>query len=80
MTVLANFAKEALSPAPRIVILGREELQIENITGISSFSDKKINFRTPSGIVSISGENLVILRFDAGEAAVCGLISSISYI
>ncbi len=64
---------------PRITILGRSEIMIENHRGIIEYglNTMKINFSR--GFLSIVGEGLEIKSLNSEEIKVIGLLNHISY-
>ena len=46
---------------PKIVLLGKEELTIENHKGIVSFNNNEIRVDSKNGIIKVEGNNFEIL-------------------
>lgn len=77
---MSNFVKEAIAALPRVTVMGREELLIENSRGICEFGENSITVRTTLGGVTITGEGLTIARAEADSVALFGKITSVFYI
>lgn len=64
--------------APRIILTGREEVLIEQHQGLFSYETGCIRVRTRDGLVTISGEKLIISFFGAQDLQIRGLISGVT--
>lgn len=62
---------------PRIVLSGREELIIQRHTGLFSYETKCIRIRTKGGLVTVTGENLVIEYFGLEDLLIRGRVDTI---
>ncbi|MBQ4075074.1 MAG: YabP/YqfC family sporulation protein [Clostridia bacterium] len=69
--------KEVQSRQPRIQLTGREEVLIEQHTGLFSYETRCIRIRTRMGIVTIKGENLVIAFFGTEDLLIRGRVDQI---
>ncbi len=61
----------------RAVLIGEEKCYLEGVCSIKSYSPDKIELYLRKGGIKISGEELIIKKFCAGDVAVCGKIKSI---
>ncbi len=64
---------------PKIVLLGKEELTIENHKGIVSFNNNEIRVDSKNGIIKVEGNNFEILYLGASTLTINGKIKTISY-
>lgn len=64
---------------PKIVLLGIEELTIENHKGIISFNNDEIKVDSKNGIIKVDGSNFEILYLGASTLTINGKIKSVSY-
>ena len=51
---------DAMIDIPKIILLGKEELTIENHKGIISFSEKEIKVLSKRGVIKVQGNNFEI--------------------
>lgn len=69
--------REVQSDQPRIVLSGREEVLIEQHTGLFSYETRCIRIRTKAGMVTVAGENLIISFFGMQDVLIHGKVESI---
>lgn len=74
---IGDLPKELVTSYSRMVLLGNNEFTIENYSGIIEYEVNKIRLRSASGIISVSGEGLVINELDNEELFIKGKIRSI---
>lgn len=65
---------------PRITLTGNREVYVENYKGISAYTTEEVRLGTGSGIIRISGENLVIKALNTDEIVLSGIISMVELI
>ena len=63
----------------RTVIWGREEVLIEQHTGLFSYETKCIRVRTRTGLMTVTGENLIISHFGAQDLLIQGKIDAVDW-
>ena len=68
---------EARSETPRVVMTGREEVLIEQHAGLFSYETKCIRVRTKAGLMTVTGENLVISYFGMQDLLICGQVHGV---
>ncbi len=61
----------------RVALIGEERCYLEGVRSIKSYSSDKIELYLRKGGIRITGEELIINKFCAGDVAVCGKIKSI---
>jgi len=71
---------EVVFNIPRLVISGNRSMIIENFKGILEYEPFRIRVGTGSGIIKISGKNLVIKHITSEDLMIDGLISSVDFI
>lgn len=64
---------------PRFMILGDEEIYIENYRGIVCYSETEIKLNTTKSTVSIKGNNLSITQIASEEITIRGKIKSLEF-
>lgn len=65
---------------PRLTIVGRNELYLENHKGIIEYSPTRLRINLSRGFLEINGENMEIQALMPEEMKVCGDIDSIRYL
>ena len=72
---------DALEDCARVTILGRSEATIEGQHGVIELSSSCIRLRTGMGILSISGDRLMLHALSAEQARITGdRIDDVSYL
>ena len=61
----------------RVVIVGREEMVVEQHRGLIAYETDEIRFRVKKGEVCIRGKALTIAAFGAWDARVQGTIEAV---
>ncbi len=79
LTGAFDMPKDIIFNTPRFIMLGNEEIYIENYRGIVSYSETHIKLNTTKMPVAISGADLSITQIAAEEITVCGKISSVEF-
>ncbi len=69
--------KEVISKAPKITILGFQEMLIENYKGILEYEDFYIRINTSMGTININGFHLNLNQMTEDDIMVTGKIQSI---
>lgn len=64
-----------------VLLHNREHLRVKGVLHVESFDDRQIVLDTDLGTLTIEGEDLQIKQLDleAGDFAVAGLFSALSY-
>ena len=65
---------------PRLTVVGRNELYLENHKGIIEYSPTRLRINLSRGFLEVIGENLVIQALMPEEMKVWGDIDSIKYL
>ncbi len=71
--------KDITMDISRMVILGREDIVIENHKGIIDYSEERISINTGIGTIVINGNHLIIKSIVQEEIVLKGNIVSISF-
>lgn len=74
-----DLPKDVILNLPKITVVGREEISIENHKGIDSFDKEFIKVKTNIGLVKIEGENFEILYIASETIVLSGRFKAISY-
>ncbi len=76
---ILEFPKEIYEDIPKIVMIGFEEMVIENFKGILEYEDFFIRVNTQIGIININGFNLVLENMTNEDIKVKGQIESFDF-
>lgn len=71
--------KDVVLDVPKITIIGRHEITIENHKGIIAFKDNLIKVNTKEGPINIYGKNFEILYIATSTITISGYFDSIEY-
>ena len=69
-----------LSPAFRVVMFGEKAAYLEGVKAIKSYSAEKIEITVKNGELKITGEELFVKKYCAGDMAICGKIKRLEKI
>ena len=64
---------------PRVTLIGRMWLLVENHAGVLHFSSRRLTLSTSHGVLEIDGRNLVIRMIGAAEVIVEGEIDGFRF-
>jgi len=73
----SGLPKEIILNYPKLVLVGEQELEIENYKGIVEYSDTLIRLNTFLYVLKIEGENLCINLVTADYISIRGKIKGI---
>lgn len=79
LTDIFDFPKEATLGLPRIVMVGNEELMIENHNGVANYSSEEIRIITKNGAVCIKGKEVLIKCIDTERVFIQGEIMEVCF-
>ena len=77
ITTALTLPKEITLDMPLIVMMGRDELNVENYKHLLEFSQTKIRVKTATGTLSIEGTALQLKQITAENLIITGHILSI---
>ncbi len=69
--------QEVCRDTPRIVMTGTEEVLVERHSGLFSYETRCIRLRTALGLLTVTGEGLVISHFGAQDALIRGRVRAL---
>lgn len=80
MADLLEIPGDLVLDLPKISMLGRQELYIENHKGIIEYSKKRLRINLARGFIEIQGDELEIKALLPDEMKIIGEIKQISYL
>ena len=76
---ILDFPSDVVGKGPKITIIGRHQIMVENYISVVSFSDEEIRLQTAEGDVCFLGKELVLKVILAMELRIEGELSSLSF-
>ena len=73
-----NMPKDITMDFPRLTLLGKSEVTVENFKGIVEYTEKLLRLNTSTHLLKIEGENIVISNMTAEDIEIKGVINKIS--
>jgi sporulation protein YqfC len=77
---LFELPKELVLDIPRITIVGKSDMMIENYKGVIEYDSDRIKINTGIGIVKITGAGLIIKEITSEDIIVSGGIHSLDFV
>lgn len=74
-----DLPRDVVLDVPKIIVIGRDEITIENHKGILLFDESHIKINTNSSPITIKGSKFEILYIAAGTITISGHFDSIQY-
>lgn len=75
-----DLPKDVLLDVPKIIIIGRNEITIENHKGIMLFEKNRVKVNTGMYPILISGSNFEILYIATSTITIKGCFDSVEYV
>ncbi len=80
MSEILELPREIVLDVPKIILVGNNDLSIENYKGIIEYSDSLIRINTNEYIIKIQGQQLEIRTITDEEIIIKGLITTVDFI
>ncbi len=77
---LFDLPKDVVMDLPRMTLIGRMQLVVENHRGIVSFTSDLLVIGFSSGLIRVSGKGMEISSIDHEEILIVGEIRSVEYV
>jgi len=74
-----DIPEEALLNVPKLTMMGKEHLLVENHKGVFEYDDGFLRLDTTEGMLRISGANLILLELSESRICVGGQIKAAEY-
>lgn len=74
-----DLPRDVVLDVPKIIIIGRSEITIENHKGILTFDESHLKINTNSSPITIKGNKFEILYISTGTITISGHFDSIEY-
>ena len=80
MAEFLEIPKDLVLDIPKITLIGRNELYLENHRGIIEYSSQRLRINLSRGFMEIQGENLEIKALLPDEIKILGDINSFKFV
>ena len=80
MSEVLELPREIIMDVPKLVLIGNNDLSIENYKGIIEYSENIIRINTNSKMIKITGKKLEIKTITAEEILIGGNIETLEFI
>ncbi|HZK87024.1 MAG TPA: sporulation protein YqfC [Syntrophomonas sp.] len=80
MAEFLEIPKDLVLDIPKITLIGRNELYLENHRGIIEYSSQRLRINLSRGFLEIQGENLEIKALLPDEIKILGDINSFKFV
>ena len=77
---ILDFPPDVAGEGPKITIIGRREILVENYVSIVNFSEEEIRLETAEGEVCFGGKGLALKVILSTELRIEGELSSLSFV
>lgn len=75
-----DFPKDALLNLPKIMLIGKTHLTVENHRGIVEYLPERVRINSTVGIIRVIGENMVINSIMTEVITITGEIKSVEIV
>ena len=73
-----SMPKDVTMNFPRLTLLGKSELTVENFKGIVEYTENLLRLNTSTHLLKIEGERLMVLNMTSEDIEIRGIINKIS--
>lgn len=80
ITEVLEIPPEALLNIPKITIVGKEKVHVENYTALLDYKRESVRLKYEGGVIDISGRNFEIKAIGEENIVVLGKIDSVKLI
>lgn len=76
---ILDFPPDVVGEAPKITIIGRQQIRVENYRQVIHFSEEEISLETVTGEICLKGQELVLKVILATELQIEGKLCSLCF-
>ena len=76
---LLDLPEDMDATVPRITVVGREQMLVENLSGIRRCSEGEVLLLTGCGVLAVSGEKLLVKELGESRALIVGRLMRWAY-
>ena len=76
---LLDLPEDMDATVPRITVVGREQMLVENLSGIRRCSEGEVLLLTGCGVIAVSGEKLLVKELGESRALIVGRLMRWAY-
>jgi sporulation protein YqfC len=75
-----DFPPDVAGNGPKITIIGRQEILVENYLEIIEFTEEEIHLNTSVGEICLAGKEFILKTILATELRIGGYLTSLTYL
>lgn len=79
ISTVLSIPGEVIADVPRIIFDSNKKVYIENLKGISEYSNECIRINTVKYIITLSGENLEMKSMTGDDVTIEGIIKTVEF-
>ena len=76
---LLDLPEDMDATVPRITVVGREQMLVENLSGLRRCSEGEVLLLTGCGVLAVSGEKLLVKELGESRALIVGRLLRWAY-
>ena len=76
---LLDLPEDMDARVPRITVVGREQMAVENVSGIRRCTETEVLLLTGCGVLAVSGEKLLVKELGESRALIVGRLLRWAY-
>lgn len=77
---MLELPKDLVLDRPRLTMIGSSDMMIENYKSLLEYGDDRMRINTGTGIIRITGSDLVIREISQDDIVVSGMVRSVEFI
>lgn len=80
ISTVLELPREAVSNIPKITMVGRERVRVENYLSLIEYREENIKLKFSGGVIDILGKNFEIKAIGEANIAISGEIESVRFV
>lgn len=76
---VSDLPEDIVTGLPRITLIGRSHLSVENHNGVVSFTENKLILALQQGTLTVTGKEFILEGIAEGQISLHGMIQGISF-
>ena len=76
---LLDLPEDMDATVPRITVVGREQMLVENVSGVRRCTETEVLLLTGCGVLSVAGEGLLVKELGESRALITGRLLRWAY-
>lgn len=76
---LLDLPEDMDAGVPRVTVVGREQMLVENVSGVRRCTETEVLLLTGCGVLSVAGEGLLVKELGESRALIVGRLMRWAY-